>query len=174
MGRELNEFDPPRPHRAAIAQPSRRHPPNPAAGSLQRRGAPHFPSEGDESVSRRRVVALTRAGSALAVLLGRAGESPSARPDPGSRPELQVRLHWTITDHGAVVWDVAFNRTGEYLATCSADGTVKRWSWRDRALVRTFVHPEGVTAMAFSPDGRWLASCGEDRTVHLWQLLDRP
>src|SRR6478735_8551403 len=49
--------------------------------------------------------------------------------------------------HDAHVWSVAFSPDGQLLATSSVDKTIKLWRVTDGALVRTLVHPEGVTCI---------------------------
>jgi WD40 repeat protein len=42
----------------------------------------------------------------------------------------------------------------------------------DGALVRTLLHPEGVTSIDFSHDGEWLASGSYDGAVRVWRVRD--
>ena len=69
------------------------------------------------------------------------------------------------------VGTVAFDRTGERLATGDASGQIKLWSVNsggDLTLFREMPgHKGGVQTLAFAPDSRMLASGGHDRTVML-------
>lgn len=87
-------------------------------------------------------------------------------------PALKAHPHQTLTGHSAVVGQVAFSPDGQYLASGSADRTVKLWRWREGVLAQTLTHPEGVTSVAFSPDGQWLASGSYDHSVKVWRLRD--
>ena len=74
-----------------------------------------------------------------------------------------------IEGHGNSVQAVAYSGQGPYIATGSADKTVKLWRAGDLSLVRTYRgNKEYVTAVAFSPDGRYLASAALDGSIRVW------
>ncbi|MCS6923577.1 MAG: caspase family protein [Fimbriimonadales bacterium] len=79
----------------------------------------------------------------------------------------------TPTGHTSKVTSVAFSPDGRYLASGSADNTVRLWRVADGTLVRTLTgHKNEVTSVAFSPDGQYLASGSWDKTVRLWRVAD--
>ena len=59
---------------------------------------------------------------------------------------------------------------GRWLATGSADKTVRLWDWQAGTAEPVVLrgHEDAVWAVAFSPDGRWLATGSGDKTVRLW------
>ncbi|HXF54536.1 MAG TPA: serine/threonine-protein kinase [Hyphomicrobiaceae bacterium] len=71
--------------------------------------------------------------------------------------------------HESSVQAVAFTERGPYIASGSADRTVKLWSPVNLAPIRTYRgHRDFVTALAFSPDGKLLASADLDGSIRLW------
>jgi WD40 repeat protein len=71
------------------------------------------------------------------------------------------------------VFSVAFSPDGNYLASGSADNTVKLWSVESQKEVTTLQgHSYYVWSVAFSPDGKYLASGSQDNTVKLWSMED--
>ena len=84
------------------------------------------------------------------------------------------RASGPLSGHGNSVTSLAFSPDGRWLATGSADTTVRLWDMHapdpsaDPLTLRG--HAEEVTAVAFSPDGRWLATGSKDHTARLWSL----
>ncbi len=76
-----------------------------------------------------------------------------------------------LTGHADLVWDVAFDRTGRFLASGSADRSVRFWDLATGSVISTWLgHTHWVWAVALSADGVWLASGSEDCTVRVWNL----
>jgi WD40 repeat protein/tRNA A-37 threonylcarbamoyl transferase component Bud32 len=100
---------------------------------------------------------------------------------PEGKPDLrgfEWRYYWslchcarhTLAGHTDGVTSVAFSRDGKWMASCSADQTVRLWdveTGTQRPLPR-MDHANQVKCVAFSPVADRLASAGEDRKVYLW------
>lgn len=77
-----------------------------------------------------------------------------------------------LRGHTRAVTSVAFNPSGDMLASASWDSTIRLWNARNGKHIKTVRgHTFGVRSVAFSPDGRTLASGGDNNTVLLWDVL---
>lgn len=82
-----------------------------------------------------------------------------------------VKLLRTIDEHPKTVLTVAFDPSGQKVATGSYDKTVRLWEVQTGNLLRTYEgHKDFVRSVAFDPKGRTLASGSDDRTVKLWDV----
>lgn len=80
-------------------------------------------------------------------------------------------LEQTLKGHTDAVQDVAFDPTGKYLASCSADMQVKLWDFADYQCVKTLTgHDHNVSSVAFLPSGDFLLSASRDKTIKMWEL----
>ena len=74
-----------------------------------------------------------------------------------------------LSGHDDEVRGVQFSRDGSWLATVSADKTVKVWR-KDGALLHTLTgHRTGVWGIDISQDGRLIATASWDKTAKVWQ-----
>jgi WD40 repeat protein/serine/threonine protein kinase len=74
-----------------------------------------------------------------------------------------------LEGHEDGVWCVTYSPDGRYLASASADGTIRIWNAATSAeMVCCTGHTGCVYCVAYSPDGDRLASASEDATVRIW------
>ncbi|KAJ1736745.1 hypothetical protein LPJ72_001105 [Coemansia sp. Benny D160-2] len=117
----------------------------------------------------------TRAGSESGIDLSGEGHSLA------QAPQYSV---WYKTKHKGAATAAAFSSDGRYIATGSADASLKlievdrvrspaAGSARreDKPVIRTLYHHDAeVTGLAFHPNGLVLASCSADRSIKLFDL----
>jgi WD40 repeat protein len=81
----------------------------------------------------------------------------------------------TLTGHGGEIRALAWSPDGRFLASGSADRTVRLWdtgTWTAYQLAPQRQHAEKVRAVAWSRDGQLLASGAEDGVVNIWWVRD--
>jgi WD40 repeat protein len=79
----------------------------------------------------------------------------------------------TAIGHSDVIYSLSFNGSGKYLASGSADGTVKVWKLENSPVVQAVADlPIGmaVSSLSFNPRSQDLAVAGEGRDVLLFPL----
>jgi WD40 repeat protein len=78
----------------------------------------------------------------------------------------------TLTGHGGSVYSVTYSQDGRWIASTSADQTVRIWDASTGAQAKQLSgHQGGVYSASFSPDGALLVSCGADKSIRLWDTL---
>ncbi len=87
---------------------------------------------------------------------------------PPMRDEWSECLQ-TLEGHSSGVCSVAFSHDSAWLASASADNTVKVWDASSGECLRTLEgHSSAVCSVAFSHDSARLASASGDNTVKVW------
>ncbi len=89
-------------------------------------------------------------------------------------------LRYTCLGHEAEITAILISPDSQFIATGSADTTIKIWNLETGKLVCTFgslltwkAHKAGIASLAFSPIAQTLASSSSDGTIKLWNLRSR-
>lgn len=71
--------------------------------------------------------------------------------------------------HDAGIAQVKFSPDGRWIASCSADATIKIWDSTSGELINTLSgHMAGISTISWSPDSTTLASGSDDKSIRLW------
>ena len=104
-------------------------------------------------------------------------EKGSAMHIPTPKWHAPWKLTTVLSSHLGWVRSLAFSPDNQYLATGSADRTIKIWDFpkasvgADQALKLTLTgHVSPVRGLAFSDKYPYLFSCAEDKQVRCWDL----
>ncbi|KAL6696397.1 WD40-repeat-containing domain protein, partial [Trichoderma pleuroticola] len=108
--------------------------------------------------------------------------SESSSPEPQQltppreplKPNYRARL--VLRGHAKAVSQVRISPNGRFIASASADATVKIWDAHTGAHMDTLVgHMAGVSCVAWTPDSNTLASGSDDKAIRLWdRVTGRP
>eukprot|EP01023_Acetabularia_acetabulum_P026830 TRINITY_DN25416_c2_g1_i1.p1 TRINITY_DN25416_c2_g1~~TRINITY_DN25416_c2_g1_i1.p1 ORF type:complete len:358 (-),score=43.94 TRINITY_DN25416_c2_g1_i1:132-1205(-) len=82
-------------------------------------------------------------------------------------------LKQELCGHSGIVWKVAWSNSGDLLASCSGDRSVRIWkqigdSWVCVSILEDS-HTRTIRSIAWSPDDRRLASASFDGTTAIWR-----
>ncbi len=79
-----------------------------------------------------------------------------------------------LSGHNSTISQIAYSPDAKFLASASADRTIKLWDTRRGELIATFKeHKKGVNTVAFSQDAKILVSGGEDNLIKIWNLQNQ-
>jgi WD40 repeat protein len=83
----------------------------------------------------------------------------------------------TVLSHPGVIFDLAYNADGKWLASASSDTLVHLWDMQSLSSsatpilpAATFRHGADVLSMAFSADGKWLATGDQGGYARIWDI----
>ncbi|KAG6914612.1 hypothetical protein DXG01_016345 [Tephrocybe rancida] len=81
----------------------------------------------------------------------------------------------TLQGHAERAWNIAWNPTRPILASCSADKTVRMYTYSGDELKFTHLstletgHTKSVRALAWAPSGKTLATASFDSNIGIWE-----
>ncbi|MHC5108611.1 MAG: WD40 repeat domain-containing protein, partial [Planctomycetota bacterium] len=96
----------------------------------------------------------------------------------GSRNDIRVfearsgREHAELTGHEDIVFDVAFDASGRYIASASKDKTVRIWRVANGELVETITGDSPWSCCAYARDADLLAAGNQQGAVKVWRTPD--
>lgn len=100
-------------------------------------------------------------------------EQPTPPPEQ-LKPNYRARL--VLRGHEGAISQVRISPNGRFIASASADGTLKIWDAATGSHMDTLVgHMAGVSCVAWSPDSNTLASGSDDKAIRFWdRVTGRP
>ncbi|KAL9064236.1 MAG: hypothetical protein Q9157_007907, partial [Trypethelium eluteriae] len=111
--------------------------------------------------------------------LGHGSESSERKASISRSPLLRAikptTLHYkprmVLHGHKKGVSMVKFSPNGRFIASASADGTVRIWNAQTGKHEQTLEgHLAGVSTISWSPDSKLIASGSDDKSIRLWDI----
>ena len=100
---------------------------------------------------------------------GLSSSSHASSPSGPQSRRLNFQPKFTLKGHKGPVSQVRFSPDGRWIASCSADATIKIWDTTDGSHIRTIRgHLAGISTISWSPDSKTIASGSDDKTIRLW------
>jgi COMPASS component SWD3 len=97
-------------------------------------------------------------------------EDAPSPPSPPYKPvKLKYKKKFTLHGHRKGISMVRFSPDNRWIASASADGTIKIWDSVTGKHMRTLNgHLAGISTIAWSPDSNTIASGSDDKAIRLW------
>lgn len=83
---------------------------------------------------------------------------------------LRTKEQRVLNGHKDRVLAVAFEPSGELMATASRDQSIRLWNKQGELVTILNGHDRRVNDVTFSPDGRFLLSASDDHSIVLWDV----
>ncbi|MCJ1309711.1 WD domain protein [Agyrium rufum] len=96
-------------------------------------------------------------------------ESSSVTPIREESAYVGYKEKMVLRGHRKGVAAVRFSPDGQFIASCSADATIRIWDTATGKTTNVLEgHLAGISTIAWSPDSRTLASGSDDKSIRLW------
>jgi platelet-activating factor acetylhydrolase IB subunit alpha len=86
--------------------------------------------------------------------------------------ESEIKQDQYVRAHTNAINHVTFDSNGKFMASCSADLSVKIWKFDNplKCIKTLNGHEHSVSCVEFSPDGNLIYSASRDKTIRVWEV----